>query len=106
MQAFELYELVLDLDLLDGTRVVDLTLGSLHLDELFGVGVNSRLFSVSKSFQEGIWLQAVEQVLDVLISELISSEDFNVELSNLILDCGWNSLGSLCLYTLSNLNYE
>jgi len=105
-QTLELDKFVLNLDLLNSGGVINLSLSSLHLDELLGIGMNSRLFSVSKSFKKGIWLQAMKQVLDVLIGKFICPEDFCVELPNLILDCSWNGLSSLCLYTLCNLNYE
>lgn len=68
--------------------------------------MDSRLFSVSESLEERIWLQAMKKVLDVAFLWLLSIKDFGVKLSNFILNGDWDLFGLRCVDSLCNLNDE
>jgi hypothetical protein len=66
--------------------------------------MNSRLFPVGEPLEQGIWLQAVKQVLDFSIVDIVHLQDIFVQLADLSLLAIWHSLRHCGLYTLSNFD--
>jgi hypothetical protein len=102
MKAFEACNLTFVYDLSSVIAVVDLSFRSLELDE-FLVGAHVGLFSVSKSFQKGIWLQSLQQCLNIdLFWSLL--QDKSEKLFDLLFLWSGNLLGSFGVYTLADFD--
>ena len=68
--------------------------------------MNSSLFPVGKSLEQGIWLQAVKQVLNFGIIDIVHLQDIFVQLADLSLLAIWHSLCHCGLYALSNFDND
>jgi hypothetical protein len=86
VEALKFNALILDSDLVLLRGMVDLSFGSLQLNELLLVRVNSRLFPIGKPLQERIRLQAVQKVLDIATSRIFDLQNLLVKFPDFSLD--------------------
>jgi hypothetical protein len=91
VQAFESNDLIFNLDLSLSNAVVDLTFGPLEFNEFF-ISAHASLFPISKSFQEGIWLQNGQKSLNIDFNWVLLQNAFE-KFSDFLLRRLWNLAG-------------